>query len=225
LKTALKLLLNDLKRDLKQPWTMLLFAALPLGMSLLIASVFGGSNGKSSMPTLHLAILDQDKDLLMGMLRSLPSQGDAARQMKLHFVDSLEEGLKLVEKRKVSALVVVPKGMTEGLLNGTTNTIQLYENPAEQILPKIARQGTSLLALGLSGAAEVLGEPLRNIRQLIRDDQYPSEGAVTSVASGSYQKLRGLRTYLFPPMVQVKVVKAADFVPTSLEPPQPNVQP
>jgi hypothetical protein len=213
LKTILKLLLNDLKRDGKQPWTMLLFAALPLGMSLLIGGVFGGSGKKGSLPVLHLAVLDEDQDLLTGLLRSLPSQGDPAKQLRLHFVETKEEGLRVVEKRQASALIILPKGLTEGLLSGATNVIQLYENPAEQILPKVARQGTSLLALGLSGAAEVLGGPLRDVRRLIENRTVPSEDAITSVASDSYKKIRGLRTYLFPPVVQIKVVEAADFNP------------
>ena len=54
---------------------MLLFAALPLVLSVLIASIFGGRGGSGPMPTVHVALLDQDKDMLAGMLRSLPAQG------------------------------------------------------------------------------------------------------------------------------------------------------
>jgi ABC-2 family transporter protein len=219
LKTILALLLNDLRRDWKRPWSMLLMAALPLVLSLLIASIFGGQGGSGPMPTLHVAILDQDKDLLTGMLRSLPSQGDAAQHLRLQFVENREEGLRLVEKSKVSALVVLPSHMTESLLKGETNTIELYENPAQQILPKVVRQGVSLLALGLSAASETLGDPLRDLRQMVRSNDFPIESAVTGVASSSFTKLRGLRTYLFPPLVQFKTVPAADFVPMAANEP------
>jgi hypothetical protein len=185
LKTVLRLLRNDLKRDWKHPWSMLLLGAMPLVLSLLIASVFGGRGGSGPMPTVHVAILDQDKDLLTGMLRSLPTQGDAAKNLRLHFVENREEGLRLVEKGKVSALVVLPKNMTANLLKGQTNSIELYENPAEQILPKVVRQGISLLALGLSAAAETLGEPLRDLRELIRSNAFPASATVGGVASTS----------------------------------------
>ena len=125
MKTILRLLRNDLKRDWKRPWSMLLLGAIPLVLSLLIASVFGGKGGSGPMPTVHVAILDQDKDLLTGMLRSLPTQGDAAKNLRLHFVENREEGLRLVEKGKVSALVVLPKNMTANLLKGQTNSIEL----------------------------------------------------------------------------------------------------
>ena len=98
MKTILKLLLNDLKRDWKRPWAMLLLAMMPIALSVLIASVFGGKGGSGPMPTVHVAILDQDKDLLTGLLRSLPTQGDAAKHLRLHFVD--EPGRRLAAGRE-----------------------------------------------------------------------------------------------------------------------------
>jgi hypothetical protein len=219
LKTILQLLLNDLKRDAKRPWTMLLFGAMPLVLSVLIASVFGGRGGSGPTPTLHVAVLDQDKDLLSRMLRSLPTQGEAAKHLQLHFVENREEGLRLVERRKASALVVLPKDLTENLLKGQTNSIELYENPAEQVLPKIVRQGVSLGALGLSGAAEILGEPLRDIREMLRSNNFPADVAVGEVATASVQKLRGVRSYLFPPLIQFETVAAGNFVPVSTNAP------
>ena len=211
--TVFRLLLNDLKRDWKRPWSMLLFAALPLVLSILIASIFGGKGGAGPMPTVHVAVLDQDKDMLTGMLRSLPDQGDAARNLRLHFVESREEGLRLVEKSKASALVVLPTNMTVNLLKGQTNSVELYENPAEQVLPKVVRQGVSLLALGMSAAAETLGEPLRDLRELIRSNAFPASATVGGVASGSVEKLGHLRAYVFPPLVMFETVPAAEFQP------------
>jgi hypothetical protein len=215
LKTILRLLLNDLKRDWKRPWAMLLLAMMPLALSVLIASVFGGQGGSGPMPTVHVAILDQDKDLLTGLLRSLPTQGDTAKNLRLHFVENREEGFRLVEKSQVSALVVLPTKMTENLLKGQTNSIELYENPAQQVLPKVVRQGVSLLALGLSATAETLGEPLRDIRDMIRSNGFPASAAVGGVASSSVEKLGHLRSYVFPPLIKFETVPAADFQPFS----------
>ena len=223
MKTVLRLLGNDLKRDWKRPWAMLLLAAMPLLLSLLIAGVFGGKGGSGPTPTVHVALLDQDKDLLTGMLRSLPTQGDAAKNLRLHFVENREEGLRLVEKGKVSALVVLPKNMTANLLKGQTNSIELYENPAEQVLPKVVRQGVSLLALGLSAAAETLGEPLRDMREMIQSNSFPASATVGQVASTSVEKLGHLREYVFPPLVKFETVPAAEFQPfPSNVPPAPS---
>jgi len=221
LKTVLRLLRNDLKRDWKRPWAMLLLAAMPLALSVLIASVFGGKGGSGPMPIVHVAVLDQDKDLLTGMLRSLPTQGDAAKNLRLHFVESREEGLRLVEKDQVSGFVVLPRRMTLNLLTGQTNSIELYENPAQQVLPKVVRQGVSLLALGLSATAETLGQPLRDMRELIRSNGFPAAAAVGDVASSSVEKLGNLRTYVFPPLIKFETVPAAEFKPLSTNAPAP----
>ncbi len=211
--TVLRLVFNDLKRDWKNPWSMLLLAALPLVLSLLIALVFGGKGGSGPMPTLQIAVLDEDKDLLTDLLRSFPSQGEGANRLRLHFVDNREQGLKLVQKSQVSAFVVLPKQLTENLLKGQTNSIELYENPAEQVLPKVVREGVSLMALGLSGAAEILGDPLRNFRDMVRSNDFPADLNVSGVASSSVSKLRGFRTYLFPPLVKLETISARDFTP------------
>lgn len=225
MKTILRLVLNDLKRDWKRPWSMLLLASLPLLLSILIASIFGGKGNSAPMPTIHVAVLDEDQDLLTGMLRSLPAQGDASQNLRLHFVETREQGLRLVEKNKVSALVVLPQGMTEDLLNGRTNSIELYENPAQQVLPRVVRQGVSLLALGLSEAADVLGEPLRGIRDMVRSNDFPAEAAVSEVAAASVRKLSGFRTYVFPPLVQFETVSAADYHPFSTNAPVARLRP
>ena len=213
MKTILWLLLNDLRRDWKRPWSMLLFAALPLALSVLIVSVFGGRRGAGPAPTIQVAVLDNDKDMLSAVLRSFSGQGEAAQHLRLHFVETREDGLRMVENGKASALVVLPERMTEGLLNGQTNSIELYENPAEQVLPKIVRQGVSLLALGLSGAAETLGGPLRNIRQMVTSDHFPAEEAVSAVSADSVRRLSGFRTYLFPLMVRFETIPASEFQP------------
>jgi ABC-2 family transporter protein len=215
LNTILKLLLNDLRRDWKRPWAMLLLAMMPLCLSVLIAAIFGGNGGAGPMPTVNVAILDQDKDLLTGVLRSLPTQGDAARNLRLHFVDSREDGWRLIEKDQVSALVVLPTNMTVKLLQGRTNTIELYENPAQQVLPKVVRQGVSLLAVGLSAASETLREPLQDMRDLMRSNDLPAAPTVGAVASSSVEKLGKLRGYLFPPLIKFETVPAADFQPLS----------
>jgi hypothetical protein len=225
LKTVLGLVLNDLKRDGKRPWSILLLLSLPILMSVLIAAVFGGKGGAGPMPTLHLALLDQDKDMLSSMLRSLPAQGDAASQLRLHLVENRAQGLALLEKSQVSAFIVLPRNMTEDLLAGRTNCIELYENPAQQVMPKVARQGVSLLAVGLSGAAEILREPLKEIRELVRGNDFPADAAVLGAASQSLQRLRAVRTYLFPPLVQFKTVAAADYQPAEANPTAPLPRP
>ncbi len=214
------LIRKDLRRDWKNPWTILLFSALPLLMAGLMAVIFGG-RGSSSVPTVHVAILDQDKDLISKLLRSLSSQGEAGEKLRLHFVTNRQEGVRMLENREASAFVALPKEMTECLLAGRTNAIELYENPAEQILPKVVRQGVFLTAAGLSSAAELLGEPARDFRELAKGDGFPAESALIQTASQSIKQMGGVKTYLFPPLVQFQTISAADYI---VPPPNPSPQ-
>ena len=109
--------------------------------------------------------------------------------------------------------------MTVNLLKAQTNSIELYENPAQQVLPKVVRQGVSLLALGLSAAAETLHEPLQDMREMIRSNDFPASAAVGAVASSSVEKLGHLRSYVFPPLIKFKTVPAAEFQPLSTNAP------
>ncbi len=210
MKTIASLILKDLKRDARRPWSMILFASLPLVMTALMAVIFGGG-GANAMPTIRVAVLDQDKDFFSRLLKSLPMQGDQANKLQVQIVDDREEGIRLIERRKASALVVLPHGLTDNLLAGETNTIELYQNPAEQVLPRIVRQGLLLLTAGLSGAAELLGEPLRNAREMFRANEFPTDPAVAGVTLDSVQKMRNYRTYLFPPLIQFRNVNAVDY--------------
>jgi len=212
LKVILQLILKDLRRDWKHPWTILLFMSLPLLMTGMIASVFGGG-GKTITPTIHLAVMDQDDDFLSRALRSMASQEKTGKQLDLQFVDKREDGIRLIENRKVSALVVLPKNMTTDLLDGKTNVIELYENPAEQVLPKVVRQGALLTATGLSGAGELIGEPLKEIRTLFNLQEFPDETIVGESAMSSTRQLKGLKTYLFPPIITFTNIPAADWNP------------
>jgi hypothetical protein len=131
LKNIWKLVKKDLLRDAKHPWIHVVFMIIPVLTAVLIALVFSPQGDIQKNVMVHIAILDRDDDLLSSMLRSISNQGQAAENLKLHFVDSEEQGIKLVEKRKVSAFVVFPENLTVDLLEGTDTSVTLYKNPAE----------------------------------------------------------------------------------------------
>lgn len=204
MKILLSLILKDFKRDWKRPWAIVLFAALPVVMTGLIALIFGRRDFAESVPPIRIAILDQDKDLVPQMLRHFLAQGDAAERVRVGFVETRRQGLRLLEKRKASALVVLPGKMTENLLNGQTTTIEIYENPAEQYLPKVVRQGVSLLAVGLSGVAE----GLQNTRQR-SPDKAQVDGFATrlELAQAAWRFVQQLRDSL----IEFETVAPADY--------------
>jgi hypothetical protein len=204
LKTLLSLVLKDFRRDLKRPWSILLFATLPVVMTGLIALVFGRRGSSGPVPTIHVAILDQDKDLVPRMLSYLLTQKEIAERIQLHYVENRDEGLRLLEKHKASALVVLPEKMTERLLKGQAGAIELYENPTERYLPKVVRHGVSMLAVGLSSVGDVLQEPTQGTHGSVQGDDARTRAALVQA---SWQFLQTLRHSL----IEFETVSPAEY--------------
>lgn len=208
---VLSLIGKDLKRDMKRPGTLVLYAALPLIMTGLIAAVFGARTKSTPLPVVHVAVWDRDQDVASAILRFLLRQEDDTAKLMLHFVDSRDEGLKLVEKQKVSAFIILPEDMTVDLVEDRPTAIELYENPAQQFLPKIVGQGVSLLTVGMSGVSELLQVPLGDIQQMVDDDVFPDVSAVAEVARIITETLRPYEAYLFPLLVNMQTVEVEDY--------------
>lgn len=211
MKNLVSLVVKDFRRDLKRPWSLVLFALLPIVMTALIAAVFGGRESSATVPMIHVAVLDEDRDLLSAALRLLLTRSRSGGELELHFVQDRDEGLRLLEQRKASALVVLPAKMTQNLVSGRASTIELYENPAEQYLPKIVRQEVTLLADETSGVAEVLQDTLRDIGGLLRADRFPPDEAVVQTSLQGVRKLRRFEVYLFPPLLELETVPADQY--------------
>lgn len=207
----LTLLKKDLLRDLKRPWSIITMISIPVILAALMANIFGGGSPESNI-NLHVAVWDQDDDFFGGMLRSMGSQGDAPQSLNIHYVESIDEGIALLEKRRVSAFLVLPENMTSDLLNGATTAIKLYPNPAEYVLPRVVEQGMDLVAVGVSQAVTLVGPEIRESIDLFEGDDYPPSWEVAMIVYNAMEKMRRLRSYLFPPIITMETVPADQYI-------------
>ncbi|UCE47912.1 MAG: ABC transporter permease [Phycisphaerales bacterium] len=212
MKNIWKLVKKDLLRDAKHPWGLVVFMIIPVMTAVIMSLVFSPQSDIQKNVTIDIAILDRDDDLLSGMLRSISNQGGAAENLKLHFVDTEEAGIRLVEKRKASAFVVLPKNLTVDLLEGTNTSIGLYKNPAEAILPTIVEEGLNIVCIGVSQALNLLQPEIKTIRKMLEQDEMPEPIEVANVASSSVERLKTIEPYLFPPLIQFETINASDYV-------------
>ncbi|MCH8217630.1 MAG: ABC transporter permease [Planctomycetes bacterium] len=206
------LLKKDLLRDSKQPWVLIIFMLIPVLTAVIMSLVFAPQGDIQKNITIHLALLDRDDDFLSGMLRSISNQGDATQNLRLHFVDTEEAGIKLVEKRKVSAFVVLPEDLTVDLLDGNTTTLTLYKNPAQTILPTIVEEGLNVLCIGVDQALKLLQPEMKIIRDMVDRDRMPDAFEAAKVASSLVNRLRTVEPYLFPPLIQFETVEASKYI-------------
>jgi hypothetical protein len=217
------LLKKDLYRDATHPWGLIVFMIIPIVIAIIISLVFSPKGDAQENIVIDLAVLDRDDDFLSGALRSLSRQGDAAQNLRLHFVENEDEGIRLLEKRKVSALVVLPEHLTTDLLDGIATSLTLYKNPAQTILPLVVDEGLKIICIGVSEALRLLQPEMKAIREMMDQDHMPNALDVGRVASGSVERLRTVEPYLFPPLIQFESIKASEYVP-SMDPNQAPVQ-
>lgn len=213
MKTIWTLIKKDLLRDARHPWGLIVFMIIPVLTAVIVSLVFSPRGDLQKNVRIDLAILDRDDDFLSGVLRSVAGQGQAAENLRLHLVKTEAEGLRLVEKRKVSAFVVLPENLTVDLLDGKPAAMALYKNPAEAILPRIVEEGLLVVCIGASEGLKLLQPQIKGIRDMIERDRMPGSLEVAQIGAGAIDRLRTVEPYLFPPLVQFKTVDAADYVP------------
>lgn len=216
------LLKKDLLRDSRHPWGILILMLMPVLTAVLISMVFSPQNDIRKNVVIRVAVLDRDDDLLSGLIRSISNQGDATENIQLHFVETIDEGIRLLEKRKVSALVVLPEDLTINLLKGEAMEIALYKNPAETVLPVIVEEGLEIVCIGVSQALGMLGGQIKTIREMVEADEMPEALAVAEVASDSVKRLRQVEPYLFPPLVQFETIDAGGYLAARASVEDPN---
>ncbi len=200
-------------RDAKHPWGLIVFMLIPVLTTVLMALVFSPQSDIQENVVIDVAMLDRDDDLIARLLRSVTNQGDAAKNLKLHFVETEAQGIALVEKRTVSAFVMLPPNLTADLLDNRPTAIRLYKNPAEAILPKIVEEGLNVLCLGIAQALRLVRPEIKIVRDMMEQDGMPDALDAADVALASVNRLKTVEPYLFPPLIQFKTIAASDYRP------------
>jgi hypothetical protein len=188
---------------------------IPVLTALIMSLVFSPQADIQKNVVVDLAVLDRDDDFLSSVLRSISGQGDAAENLRLHFVETEAEGIRMLERRKASAFVVLPENLTVDLLNGDTTALTLFKNPAQAILPAVVEEGLLVLCIGVSQALNLLQPELKAIRDMIQRDEMPSSVEVARVGADSIDRLRTVEPYLFPPLIQFETIDASEYEPSA----------
>ncbi len=193
---------KDLLRHVRDPMALLLWLMIPLGVGTGIALATGGSAGPK--PTAQLLLVDEDKSLVSRLLRGAMNQsGDMIRSEEV----SYEEGWTRISSGDGSALLVIPRGFGDAVLNETPTTLRLVTNPEQSILPNIIRETLDVLRDGIFYLHRVLGKELRELAAMnssAAGTVPDAEVAGFSVAVN--QAVARVDKYLFPPVIELETV-------------------
>jgi ABC-2 type transport system permease protein len=200
---ALLLVRKDLRRRLRSPLSTILVLVFPLVLAGILAMAFGA--GETKAPKVRLLIDDQDGELVGSLVAQAFARPEATEYFEVEKAGA--DALERLEKGEFSALLRLPRGLTDGVLDGRAVELELVRNPAQSILPEVAEQITQVLADGLSAASYSLRGPLNELRPLLDAGQGPSDPAVAAVSVTINRWVSRSGKYIFPPAIKLKPVQ------------------
>ncbi|MFQ5719671.1 MAG: ABC transporter permease [Acidobacteriota bacterium] len=213
---------KDLTRRLRAPVSLVVMLIFPLAFAGMLGLAFGnrGSDGASGLPRIRILVVDLDKEFLSQFVSGASNSDEFNEQFELVAVATEEEGRRRMDDGEASALLIIPEGFTEHLVDEEPVTLELVKNPAQSILPQVVEEMAGMLAVTLDRGVRVLGEPLRLIDDTFSGvddaDHFPADDVLATMTLAVSGRLRPLLHYVFPPVVTYETVSEEDVPLASL---------
>jgi hypothetical protein len=176
--------------------------AIPLVISLIFGMVFSPS-GEQKLPRFKLLVVDRDDTFVSQFVKSSFTQGELAEMIELQEV-SPEEGYNMMDGGKATALLDIPEGFGDDLLEGKSVQLRLVKNPAQELLPDIAEKITEIVALLLDYGSRILSDPINEIKNSEEESGFPDEEEWIRVGKLFYTRLEKIQEYALPPVIELE---------------------
>jgi len=212
LKTAVRVMLKDLRRRARAPLAPLMMLAFPFVFAGLIALAFGGG-GEARAPRFRVALVDQDGGLVARFVRGAFGQPQVSSFLEVTEAD-LPHALRLIERNRIGGAIVIPDGFSQAVLRREPAQLRVIRNPASAIGAAAVEETAQFLALLIEGGTNVLARPLERLRAMMDAPGAAPGGApdasVAEVAVMVNQSLGGVGRFLTPPALYLREPVAAD---------------
>jgi len=192
--------LKDLRRRLADPASLAMWMALPIVIGLLMSLL---SSGGGPALKARLIVVDEDKSFLSGLVASAGRQGQLGEMLEIENLDAVA-GRKKIDAGDASAMLTIPKGFQDGVLNDRPVALELVTNPAQRILPGIIEEALKMLVEAAFYVQRLFGEQLRAAAGMTSGTTGPSDDAVASISRIFNQRIRTLEATLLPPVVSLE---------------------
>ncbi len=197
---------KDLRRHMRDPVSLLLWLGIPLAIAGLIRLAFGGGGDGAGLRA-HVLVVDLDQSFLSQfLLGAMGQQQGGELPFEAEAVD-LEEGRRRIDDGDGSALLIIPEGFAEAVLEEQACTLELVKNPAQRILPGMVEEALTMLVDGVYYVHRTFGEPLRSILE-----SEPADGAFTApnaevarISVEINEAIENIGELIFPPAIELVV--------------------
>ena len=199
---------KELRIRLRDRWAVILWIVIPLTIGGMVTSLSGGGQPQ---PTVQLLVVDEDNSFISGLLINALGQAGDSQIIQAQSV-SREEGESRIEAGDGSALLILPPGFGDAVLNEKPSTLELITNPAQQILPAIAEEFLSVLTDGMFYLHRVFGDELKLINDQINNapegsSQLFSDALIAQISVSFNNAAESLVSYLDPMALELKEIQ------------------
>jgi ABC-type Na+ efflux pump permease subunit len=192
---------KDLKRIARNPTEVAIWLGIPLLIGSLITAVSGGKGGPT--PKAHVLVADQDSSFASTLLLGAMSRAAGGEMIEAERV-SQDEGRRRVQRGKATALLIIPRGFGDAVVNDTQTTLELLTNPAQRILPGIVEEILSVFVDGIFYVHRLIGDDLKALANGPPDGSSTfSDKTIANFSVKINQVIRRISASVFPPIIQV----------------------
>lgn len=195
--------IKDLQRYARDPAALVLWLGIPLVVGGLLVMALGGMDGPA--PTVHLLIADQDDSFGSRLLLGMLNQQQTDTPLRTEQVDAAD-GRQRLDAGEASALLIIPEGFAEAVLQEEPTTLELVTNPAQRIAPGILEELLELLQETVFYAHRLIGPDIREMVDAAREEKDVSSATVARWSVSIHQSVQRLDRYLSPPVIELETV-------------------
>jgi ABC-2 type transport system permease protein len=190
---------HHIRRVVKNPGLILVMLAIPLTIAVMEYFAFGRTAAVGKLPPTTVLFLDEDDTLLSGVLPQVFSGGPAKDFFELSQVPDKATAVDTFKRGRAAALIVVPRGFQDAVLDGKRADLAFYPNPVQSIGPEIARSMLQMTVLIGNGLYAQAIQPIGRIRASMNAGREPGADEVALISREFYEAgrrmvgLQGLR--------------------------------
>lgn len=192
---------KDFIRKWRNPVVIVGFLLLPLIFTAMFGLIFGRAEEKT-LPHISVLTVDKDQSFFSEFFLSFFKQGELGQSIKINKVKE-EEGRKLMDKGKASALIIIPEKFGENIWDGKPVELVLLKNPSEQFLPQIVEEICDIASLLFSSFFSVFSDELSSIKGFIDKDKVIDK-ELSSFSIQARNKIEGISKFILPPVISLK---------------------
>ncbi|OFW12174.1 MAG: hypothetical protein A3H96_01495 [Acidobacteria bacterium RIFCSPLOWO2_02_FULL_67_36] len=185
---ALVIACHHLFRIVRSPGLILILLAIPLTLAGIEYAAFGPTVASGRLPPIKVLVLDEDRSFLAGAVPQLFTSGGPLKDtFETLAVPDRAAAQALFQKNDAAALVIVPAGFQQALLDGRRAELQFAPNPLQTFSPQIAESVLSMVTLIGNGLYQQALTPLQRINALKNSGRQPTADEIAEISRGFFE--------------------------------------